>query len=618
MNDPNPFPKPISSSQSFVSENNFESKESNKEHPVGGRSYQTLTPPNSNENNPVELTATKTINVVEGSSKISFRSQTTSSIRIGSPDTRSPIESLDRRIEQIEINTFGIQESQSNQFSHFIDLPLANKRTRKSNEGKSEFEQQKKSVKTSSDAEEDQQVKLSLKQTVSNSTALERLENLCVRVAQNLKISNEDLQRLISAKGNLNTANLLAVYNERLSARFREEAPITEQEIRDMHSILFSPLLADLSEQEATLPINVINPAPAFVCKSLLNCLESIENRGGYTSSIEEVKEFSLSEPKPEGGVKAIINNNTEEGIPAFLEILRGMGEKGGIVADAYEKYVDDKVQYRTQLQKFPIIESSQLFGGGNVNEVYTLTDEGKPQWIFKPANNFKNNPTICKNEQMASCINYHNQFRVPLTVLIDLGEGAVGSAQLFVPDCVKYGNVQENENFGLDRIHLLDLQKMVILDLLIGNTDRNEGNLLFQRKGDFYRLFAIDHDQCFASSLSRPLLLCYDNLPQLKSSFLPGIADLISSEAEKIYEQKMKSLNAYEGDPYFEEQEEIEVENEQEIEDENEQEMVPCHAIEWMKFVIKESRLALENGETPIQLIRTIKSEWQNRLNFY
>ncbi|WP_213106626.1 hypothetical protein [Candidatus Protochlamydia amoebophila] len=50
-------------------------------------------------------------------------------------------------------------------------------------------------------------------------------------------------------------------------------------------------------------------------------------------------------------------------------------------------------------------------------------------------------------------------------------------------------------------------------------------------------------------------------------------------------------------------------------IEDESEQEMVPCHAIEWMKFVIKKSRLALKNGETSVQLIQTIKSEWQNRL---
>ncbi|WP_143298950.1 hypothetical protein [Candidatus Protochlamydia sp. W-9] len=610
MNDPNPFPKPISSSQSFVSENNFESKELNKEHPVGGRSYQTLTATHTNETNPVELTATKTINAAEDLSKISFCSQVTSSIRVGNPDTCPPIESLDRRIEQIEINTFGIQESQSNQFSHFIDLPLANKRTRKSNEDKSEFEQQKKSVKTSSDAEEDQQVKLSLKQIVSNSTTLEILENLCERAAKHFNISNEKLQMFISAKGDLNAVHLLAVCNERLNAKFREAVPITKQEINDAHSLLFSPLLSHLSEQELTRPINVINPAPAFICKSLLNCLESIENRGGYASSIEEVKKFGLSEPKPEGAVKAIIANNTEEAIPAFLEMLRGMGENGVSAAAAYEKYVDDKVQYRTQLQKFPIIESSQLFGGGNVNEVYTLTDEGKPQWIFKPLNNFKNNSTICKNEQMASCINYHNQFQVPLTVLIDLGEGNVGSAQLFVPDCVKYGNVQENENFGLDRIDLLDLQKMVILDLLIGNTDRNEGNLLFQRENDLYHLFAIDHDQCFASSLSRPLQLCYDNLPQLERNFLPEIKNLISPEAEKIYKQKMESLNAYEEDSYFEEQEEIG--------DENEQEMAPCHAIEWMEFVIKKSRLAFKEGKTPIQLIRTIKSEWENRLSFY
>ncbi|WP_213105214.1 hypothetical protein [Candidatus Protochlamydia amoebophila] len=588
MNDYTQSTKPVNSPDNLLVNNDPKPNESNQEGSIQGRTLQQLTSTDSDPIKPIEITANKTTNVFKDSNETLVSSKSTSRDRVESSSLHSysHAENLDEHtgpIMHIGRNAFGIQESRTNQTSELIAESPVNKRTRKVNEDLDELERPEKYVKTKlTNEEENIQITSLAEQIAPNTTtSSETLENLCERTAEHFNISNEDLKELVLAKGDLNAANLLAVCNERLSARFREEAPITKQEIVDIHSILFSPLLADLSEQEATPPIDVINPSPAFVCKSLLNCLQSIEDKGGYTSAIEEAKEFSLSEPKPEGAVKAIIENKTEKEIPAFLETLRGMGEGGVSAAAAYEKYVDDKAQYRTQLQKFPIIESSQIFGGGNVNEVYTLTDEGKPQWIFKPANNFNNNPTICKNEQMASCINYHNQFRVPLTVLIDLGEGAVGSAQLFVPDCVKFEDVQKKAE--LNRIHLPDLQKMVILDLIAGNTDRHEGNLLFQPEQGSYRLYAIDHDQCFQEPdiTGKPLNFCYGNLPALKQKFQPEIASLISEEAENNYEQKINS---------------------------------PEEA-KWRKLVLKKSRECMQKGVSPEKLIEFLARKWNERM---
>ncbi|KIC70808.1 hypothetical protein DB44_FS00020 [Candidatus Protochlamydia amoebophila] len=184
----------------------------------------------------------------------------------------------------------------------------------------------------------------------------------------------------------------------------------------------------------------------------------------------------------------------------------------------------------------------------------------------------------------------------------------------MFVPECVKYGELQKDKHKLIDP---KDLQKTVIFDLIAGNTDRHDGNLLCQKVGETYRLFVIDHDQCFQepSIKGKSLSFCYENLDVLRQQeFLPDIASLISEEAEEIYEQKMKSASIDEAQI---------IEEDQYVDmgygsgyGFGEQEMNTSHKIEWMKLVLAKTRKAVKEGETPAELIKNVAKAWENKLN--
>ena len=76
----------------------------------------------------------------------------------------------------------------------------------------------------------------------------------------------------------------------------------------------------------------------------------------------------------------------------------------------------------------------------------------------------------------------------VPETIQCDYGKGE-GSSQKWIPD-----GLEPDPVFGgdyLKREHLNDLSKIFILDMVIGNFDRHNGNIII--KGD--RVFAIDNE---------------------------------------------------------------------------------------------------------------------------
>jgi len=62
-------------------------------------------------------------------------------------------------------------------------------------------------------------------------------------------------------------------------------------------------------------------------------------------------------------------------------------------------------------------------------------------------------------------------------------------------------------------------VQKIGILDLQIINNDRHEGNILFQRKGNSYKLIPIDHGFSLPHALDRAWFE-WMNWPQAKQPF--------------------------------------------------------------------------------------------------
>lgn len=417
----------------------------------------------------------------------------------------------------------------------------------------------------------------------SSSPGTETLEELCNRAARCFKSTFKGFIDHIQQQGPLNAINLLRMCNRCAKVRMRQTEPMTLEEIQEIHSIFFSPQLRTLSEQQISEPLNHLNPAPAYVFNSLNNCLSAIMRMGGCKEAIKSLETFcrTTMKPEPVGSTAFLLfEAKNQEEIDKVITDLRTMGEGGNSAADAAEKYLAEIKQYNAKLKSFPMVDTRRIFDSPNIHDTHALLEDGVEKWIFKPESG--NSSQMCASEHIASQVNYHGAFKVPLTVMINIG-GVSGSAQLVVPDCITLSTLTDNKDLG--KIDLLDLQKTVIFDLLFGNMDRNNGNLLFQREGQIYRIFNIDHDQCFIAPTGKPLLLCYDQLPQLNKKFLLDIDDLISPRAVNEYERQMRINQCDE------------------------------EAIQWMKRVAKGLSQFISENRTAYAIIKFYCEKWDQRI---
>ncbi len=105
-----------------------------------------------------------------------------------------------------------------------------------------------------------------------------------------------------------------------------------------------------------------------------------------------------------------------------------------------------------------------------------------------------------------------------------------IGSFQQFHAG---FYHIYEISQKALEGITLDTLQRVVILDILLGNQDRNGSNLLTNGR----ELVAIDHGFSLSASLVRvPLLRSFRNLPQMRQPFLPFLQEKIQSlDCEKL-----------------------------------------------------------------------------------
>jgi hypothetical protein len=109
-----------------------------------------------------------------------------------------------------------------------------------------------------------------------------------------------------------------------------------------------------------------------------------------------------------------------------------------------------------------------------------------------------------------------------------------LGSFQEFVEGFVTLSKLTEED---IASIPLDEFQLLVTLDVIIGNTDRNPGNLLF---GD-RKIAAIDHGLCFTDAIE-DLSFWYWNLFALgKQPLIPSLVSLLHSFPMEPLLQKLR-----------------------------------------------------------------------------
>ena len=332
---------------------------------------------------------------------------------------------------------------------------------------------------------------------------------------------------------------------ERIGERIRRPDHLGTEEILKIHELLFETDLQSTCEPILSKPLNPVNPHPAYVFKSLYNCLVRLNG------TCKQTREHYFSQ-------HPVLNNYFEitsfgDRTPALLDALEGI-QKGFIHA----------------LNGAPVYTTRELLGSDNVNPAYILhDDQQRPAWVFKPVirklsveekqmYQVPDGGSVYKKyssgdpeelssqvEHAAYCLNFEKQFPIPFTLRVEIN-GDIGSIQLFI----RGQEVKIDKSVLREDIFSENLQAMLIFDLLFANCDRHLDNFLVKRLGQGeHRLYAIDHDACLQIGSGRPLKLLYlDHLSGY--SIKQNLKSLFSPKAIETYKEIIKQLSI----PGFEE----------------------------------------------------------------
>ncbi len=185
------------------------------------------------------------------------------------------------------------------------------------------------------------------------------------------------------------------------------------------------------------------------------------------------------------------------------------------------------------------------------VSQALNLADESslteikavyKPQRGERPLWDFPSG-TLCNREQLAfllsDTLNWH---LIPPTILRD-GPHGLGSLQFYVehdPD-LHYFTFEGDPKFGEQ------LQKIVLLDILINNADRKSGHVLIEDNPKMDKLWAIDHGISFhAEPKLRTVIWEFAGqpIPQQQRNELIALKERISCNENNLRTHIQESLN--------------------------------------------------------------------------
>ena len=340
-------------------------------------------------------------------------------------------------------------------------------------------------------------------------------------------------------KGGLTTQNLFLVCNDLARERFASASPINEEEIRNFNHLYFETDLRSLSDVATTTPLDLINPSPSFVFQSLNGCLQALGSYNSCQEAVQAAEDCAAAHPAPglaDDNIEYLLSMSPRALVRELAD-LRAAGEEGLATVQNYERFLSDQANYQSRLSRYPIVATSTLLETDNVNATYVLHNlAGKKCWVFKPTEQ-PSDPNICFREHTASLVNDSGRFPIPLTLLVNL-RGMTGSAQLFVEGGKTLIQIENAE----DQISVNDLHAIAIYDMLFGNTDRHEGNILCVQQGAGYRAFAIDHDQCFMGNKGKPLSKELLDLSAFAQPFAKDLETLISVTTLASYRRALQT----------------------------------------------------------------------------
>lgn len=172
-------------------------------------------------------------------------------------------------------------------------------------------------------------------------------------------------------------------------------------------------------------------------------------------------------------------------------------------------------------------MESTSESGSNGVNGSYFLKDRtGTSHWVFKVADEESSQLGVgiprgggVLREHLASLVNFHSLYPIPFTGYVTLF-GKTGSIQQFVAGKNLRTILDESRGFGaegfqkkakeiLQNLTLRDIQAKLIFDIIFGNSDGHESNIICTLQAPF-SLHSIDHGNICSNSAEAILLVPY------------------------------------------------------------------------------------------------------------
>ncbi|CUI15927.1 Conserved hypothetical protein [Candidatus Protochlamydia naegleriophila] len=436
------------------------------------------------------------------------------------------------------------------------------------------------------------------------------LDIITEKICQCFNFSPIELNKRLNGK-ELNLENLADLCSGLIDQKLRSGQSISAQEVIQLNDLLFNTELVVICAQYSEIN-DLVNPHPVGVIASLFDCIQHMDGKLSFEEEISRVTDYIETKPdikKYPSVVESIEINNV---LPVFQRLMDNpetpTNEKEAY-ADAikeYTKYKEDVKNWQLGLSQFPIVDTKEFLKSNNCNEAYVLNGKTNGcQWIFKPPT--FNNQNLPINEFLASKVNGHGQFPIPLTILIHF-KNVEGSAQIFIRDAksldditMKAGELVKKNSEKKDSkedeigdsltleeaysqvIDMNQIQALVIFDLLFGNTDRHQANILFQGS----RPFGIDHDSCFQGLAKEYLKMDYLELISDDKQFSQEVRVLFSSGNIEQYQQIMRENK------------------------------MPKDAVIWLQdaaFILNEQ---MEKGLPIKDIVGILKEEWEKRFDF-
>lgn len=245
----------------------------------------------------------------------------------------------------------------------------------------------------------------------------------------------------------------------------------------------------------------------------------------------------------------AYIYNQKDEDLAGYLKFKEEVERLSQTLLENYQnEHPKKKVRFSKLKPYQQEFEYQELFGSDAEGQFYQLVQKVIAEgYTFEKAVHGTQKSTILvdqkgekigilksKNELLAQSFDPDHFAKVPPVVEVNLPDKKNVIIQKWVPNAKMTTEYKPSDDFSNEQ-----LQRIRALDIRLGNSDRNSGNILVTKSGDQFFLVPIDHD----------LIMHYIpndhnwQAPYLNTTFSPQIQnDILSIDIEK--DQKiMESL---------------------------------------------------------------------------